>query len=106
MLKKKQLVQDLFPPPSIYIQMRTLYIYTNIYMPSFSPSGLFGLSWCLNPTPGLTYEYQMCVCVRIHTHTPTYTPTRVRNREDTDNTPIFPFVQNNPPRQATSALID
>ena len=46
------------------------------------------------------------VCVRIHTHTPTYTPTRVENREDTENTPIFPSVQNNPRRQATKAFID
>jgi len=64
---------------------------------------------CLIPTPGLTSEYPIdavCVCVRIHTHTPTYTPTRVKNREDTDNTPIFSFVKNNPPRQATNASID
>ena len=78
-------------------------------MPSFSPSGFFGPSRCLIPTPGLTYEYPIfavCVCVHIHTPTPTNTPTRVKNREDTDNTPIFFSVKNNPPRQATSALID
>ena len=46
------------------------------------------------------------VCVRIYTHTPTYTPTRVKNRKDTNNTPISPFVKNNPLRQVTSALID
>jgi len=46
------------------------------------------------------------VCVRIHTPTPTYTLTRVKNTEDTDNTPIFPCVKNNPPCHATSALID
>ena len=49
---------------------------------------------------------RVCVCVRIHTPTPTYTPTRVKNREDTDNTSILPSVKKNPPRQATSALID
>ena len=48
----------------------------------------------------------MCACVRIHTHTLTYTPTRVQNTEDTDNTPMFPSVKNNPPRKATSALVD
>ena len=107
-------------------------------MPRFSPSGFFGPSRCLIPTPGLTSKYpicavyvcvcvythtrthtlppdswahiqvphlcSVCVCVRIHTHTHTYTPTRVENRDDTDNTPIFPAVKNNPPRQATSAL--
>ena len=85
--------------------------YTNICILRFSlsPSGFFGPSRCLMPTPGLTSKYlicAVCVCVRIRTHTPTYTPTRVQNREDTDNTFIFPSVKNNPSRQATSALID
>jgi len=31
--------------------------------------------------------------------------TRFNNREDTDYTPISPSVKNNPPHQATSALI-
>jgi len=40
MLKeKKQLVQNLIPPPSIYIYMCTSYTYTDIFMLSFSPSG-------------------------------------------------------------------
>jgi len=108
---KKQLVQDLIPPPSIYIHMFTLYMYTNICMPRFSPSGFFGPSRCRIPTPGPTSEYPICavcvcVCVRIHTPTHTYTPTRVKNREDTDNTPISPSVENNLPRQATSAFMD
>jgi len=48
----------------------------------------------------------VCVCVHIHTLTLTYTPTRVKNREDIDNTPIFPSVQKKiTPRQATCALI-
>jgi len=70
---------------------------------------LYPLLETLIPTPGLTSKYPICavcVCVRIHTHTPTYTPTRVKNREDTDNTPIFPFLKNNPSGQATSALTD
>jgi len=36
---KKQLVQNLIPPPSIYIYMCTSYTYTDIFMLSFSPSG-------------------------------------------------------------------
>ena len=60
-------------------------------------------SWAHIRVPHLC---SVCVCVHIHTHTPTYTPTRVKNREDTDNTPIFPSVKNKPPRQATSAFID
>ena len=40
MLKeKKQLVQNLIPPPGIYIYMCTLYTYTDIFILSFSPSG-------------------------------------------------------------------
>ena len=78
------------------------------HMSRFSPSGFFGPSRCLIPTPGLTSEHlcSVCVCMRIHTLTHTYAPTRVKNREDTDNTTIFPSVKNSPPRQATSALID
>jgi len=58
--RKKQLVQDLTPPPSIYIHMCTLYTYTNECMPRCSPSGFFGPSRCLIPaTPGLTSEYPM-----------------------------------------------
>ena len=74
MLKiQKQFVQDLIPPLSIYIHMCTLYTYTNIWMPRFSPSGFFGPSRCLIPTPGLTTEYPIfavcvCVCVYIHIH--------------------------------------
>ena len=49
----------------------------------------------------------VCVCVCVYTHTPTYTPTRVKIESIfTDNTPIFPSVKNNPPRQSTSAFID
>jgi len=63
-------IVSLRSPPSIYIHMCTLYTYTNICMPRFSPSGFFGLSRCLILTPGLTSEYPICtvcVCVRIHT---------------------------------------
>jgi len=41
-----------------------LYTYTNICIPRFSPSGFFGPSRCLIPTPGLTSEHPICaVCV-------------------------------------------
>jgi len=107
--RKKQSAQDLITLLSIYIYMCTLYTYTNICVPIFGASGLFGPSRFLIPTPGLTSEYPMqcvCVCVRIHTLTHTYTPTLVKNREDTDNTPIFTSVKNKTIRQATSAFID
>jgi len=48
-----------------------------------------------------------CVCACAYTHKYTHIHSHPRqNREDTDNTPIFPSVKNNPPRQATSAFID
>jgi len=74
--RKKELVQDLIQPPSIYIHMCIVYTYMNTYMPRFSPSGFFGPSRCLIPTPLLTTEYPicavrvcMCVYTRIHPHT-------------------------------------
>ena len=60
----------------------------------FSPSGFFGLSRCLVPTPGLTSEYFMCsVCarVRIHTHTPTYAPTECHPRQKIEKTQTAPL---------------
>jgi len=69
--RKKQFVQDLIPPPSIYIHMCTLYTYTNICLQRFSPSRHFGPSRCLIPTPGLISEYSICavcVCVCVYTH--------------------------------------
>ena len=63
-----------------------------------SPSGFFGPSRCLIPTPGLTSEYPIfavCVCVCIYTHTPTYTPTHVKNREDTDFCQKYPPMPSN-----------
>jgi len=73
--EKKQLVQDLILPPSIYIHTCTLYTYTNTYMPRFNPSRFFGPSRCVVPTPGLTSStpcavcVYMCVYTHIHTHT-------------------------------------
>jgi len=71
----KHSVQDLIPPPSIYIRMRTLYTNTNTYFMIFSPSGFFRLFQCLVLTPGLTSEYPTCsVCeyLRIHIHALSY----------------------------------
>jgi len=73
-----------------------------VHLYSLGPPGVssrFLGSWPSTP-------FVQCVCVCIHTHTSTYTPTCVKNREEIDNTPIFPSVKNNPPRQATSAFID
>jgi len=90
--------------------MCSLYTYTNICIPRFGPSGFFGPSRCLVPTPGLTSEYSICaVCVcacaytRIHPHT---LPPALKI-EKTQTTPLSFFLsKNNPPRQATSAFID
>ena len=48
-------------------------------MPRFGPSGFFGPSRCLIPTPGLTSEYPICaVCVCVcgykHLHPNTFPP--------------------------------
>ena len=61
-------VQDLIPPHSINVHMFTWYTYTNTYMPRFSPSGVFGSSWCLVPTPGFTSStlWAVCKCVCIY----------------------------------------
>jgi len=40
---------------------------------------------------------QCIVCAHIHTHAHTYTPTPRENRQDTDNTPINPFVKHRLP---------
>jgi len=94
----------------LYIHMCTLYTYTNICMPRFSPSGFFGPSRYLFLTPGLTSKYPICVvcvCVCVYTHIHPHTiPPALKTDKTTDNTPIFPSFKNNPPRQATSALID
>ena len=108
--RKKHLVQDLIPPPSIYIHICTLYTHTNVYMPKFSPFGFFGPSRCLIPTPGLTTEYPIfavCVCVCVYTHVHPHTLPPVLRIEKTQTTPLsFLLSKNNPPRQAISALTD
>jgi len=91
MLKKKSVVQDLIPPPSIYIHIHTLYTYTNTYMLRFSPCGFFGPCRCLIPTPWLTTEFLICaacvcVCVNTHTHPRTLPP--ALKREKTQTTPL------------------
>jgi len=110
--EKKQLVQHLILPPSIYIHMSTSYTYTNAYMPRFSPSGFFCPSRCLVPTPGLTLSTPRAVCVCAYTHTYTHTHSHSRqkigNTQTTLLTPLLsktiPHAKNNPPRQATSTL--
>jgi len=108
--RKKQLVQDLIPPPSIYIHMCTLYAYTNIRMPRFSPPGFIGPSRCLIPTPRLTSEYPICavcVCVCVYTHISPHTLSPALKIEKTQTThPYLSCIKNILPCQATSALID
>jgi len=80
--EKKQLVQDLILPPSIYIHMCTLYTYTNTYMPRFSPSGFFEPPRCLipGPTPGFIPEYPICaVCVCVYVSSVTHTYTHIHS---------------------------
>jgi len=72
--EKKLLVQDLIPPPSIYIHLCTLYTCT---MLRFGPTGLVGPFMCLVPTLGLTSS--------TPSHTHIYTDTRVKTREDTSH---------------------
>ena len=89
--EKKQLVQYLIPPPSICIHMCTLYTYTNTYMPRFSPSGFFGPSRCLIPTPRLTSEYPICAvceCVCVYTHLHPHTLLPALKIEQTHTTPL------------------
>ena len=91
--RKKQLLQDLIPPPSICIHMCTLYTYTITYMLRFSPSGFLGPSRCLAPTLGLTTEYPICavwvcVCVYAHIHPHTLPPTVTLKTKKTQTTPL------------------
>ena len=87
--RKKQLVQDLILTPSTYIHMCTLYTYKNKCMPRFSPSGFFGPSRCLIPTPGLKSKYPICavcVCGWVHIHPCTLPP--ALKIEKTQTTPL------------------
>ena len=105
--RNKQSVQDLIPPLSIYIHMCTLFTYTNICMPRFSPSGFFGPSGCLIPTPGLTSKYPICsvcvwVCVYTHTRTHTFPPTL--KIEKTQTTPLSFLLSKITPHAKQQAL--
>ena len=87
--RKNQLVQDLIPPPSIYIHMCTLYTYTNTHMPRFSPLRALRVSHP-DPWAHIRVLHKCCVCACVHIHTPklTYTPTLIKNIEDTGKPPI------------------
>ena len=88
---KQQLVQDIIPLPSIYIQICTLYTYTNTCMPRLSPSGFFEPSRCLMTTPGLTPDYPICavyVCVCVYTHLHLHTLPPALKIENTQTTPL------------------
>ena len=104
----KQFVQDLILLSRLYIHMRTVYTYTNTYMPTFSLSGYFGPSRCRVATPGLISEYHTCsVCVYLRIHilnTNIHFYPRQKIEENTDNTCIFPHVENNPPARQRQVL--
>ena len=105
--RKKQIVQYLIPPPSIYLHMCTLYTYTNICMPRFSPSGFFGLCRCLIPTAGLTTEYPICavcVCVYVYTHSHTHTLPPALKPEKTQTTPLSLLLSKIAPHAKQQAL--
>ena len=71
--------------------MCTLYTYTNICMPRFSPSGFFGPSRCLIPTPGITSKYFICVvyvCVCVYAHPHPHTLPLAWKVEKTQTTPL------------------
>ena len=105
--EKQQLVQDLIPPHNIYIHMCTLYTYTNIFMSRFSPSGFFGPSRCLIPTPGLTSEHPIravCVCVCVYTHSHTHTLPPALKIEQTQTTPLSFLLSKIAPHAKQQAL--
>jgi len=91
--EKKQLIQDLIQPSSVYIHMYScsLYTHTNICMSRFSPSGFVGPSRCLIPTPGLTSEYPICavcVCVCVYTYPHPHTLQPALRIEKTQTIPL------------------
>jgi len=93
--EKKQLVQDVIPPPSLYIQMCSLYTYTNTYMTRLSLSRFFGPSRCLILTPGLRPEYPicaLCLCVCVYTHLHPHTLPPALEIEKTPTTPLSLFL--------------
>ena len=60
-------------------------------MPRFSPSGFFGPSKCLTPTPELTYQYPICavcVCACVYTHIHSHTLPPALKIEKTQTTPL------------------
>ena len=87
--------------------MCTLYTYTNICLPRFSPSGFFGPSRCLIPTPGLTSKYPICavcVCVCVYTHTLTHTLPPALKIEKTQTTPLSFLLSKITPHAKEQAL--
>ena len=101
--RKKQLVQDLIPPLSICIHMCTLYTYMNTCMTRFSPSGFFGPSKCLIPTPWLTSKYPICAvcaCACVYKKTRTHTLPPALKKENTQTKPLcLPLPKHRLPRQ-------
>jgi hypothetical protein len=106
--KAVTVVQDLIPPRSIiYIHMCALYTYTIMCMPRFSPSGFFGPSRCLVPTPGLTPSTPsvqcVCVCAYTHTYTHIHSYQRYKQRRHRQH-PYLSFCQKQPPTPSNKCL--
>jgi len=84
-----------------YIYTCVLCTHIRISMPRFSPSGFFGPSRCLIPTPGLTSKYliyAVCVGVCVYTHTHPHTLPPALKIEKTQTTPPYlSFCQKQPP---------
>ena len=73
----------------------------------FSPSGFFGPSRCLIPTPGLTIEYRICavcVCVCIYTHLQPHTLPPALKIEKTQTTPLSFLVSKITPHAKQQVL--
>jgi len=75
---------------------KILYIYAKIYLIHLDFWGPPGVSSRpLDSHPSTPSAQCVCVCAYIHTHTHIHSQPR-ENREDTDNTPIFPSVKITP----------
>jgi len=105
--RKKQLVQDLIPPLSIYIHMCTLYTYKYVNVEIQSIWILRALQVC-RPDPWAhiraAHMQCVCVCVRIHTHTTTYTHTCVKKKGKCRQHPYLFSCQKYCPTPGTGAL--
>jgi len=110
MLKKKSSQTKISSrlPVYIYTHMCSVHEHKNRYAE-------IQLIWILrapqvsrpDPWAHIRVPHVHCLCVRVCVYTPILShalPTSTKHREDVDNAPISPSVNNNPQYQATSAL--